>query len=697
MSDVNTELVREDWVYDEETYPNIFTACFYNGEKDEGWVFEISDRKNDRKALMSFLAKLHKGNHRLVGFNNIGFDYPVLHYVMYNKECTAESIYNKAMEIIKLQGDDKFAAMIPKKKWLIEQIDLYKIWHFDNKARATSLKMIEFNMRSDNIEDLPFPVGTVLNDQQKETLIKYNEHDVMQTYKFYLESKGAIAFREQLSEKYGKDFMNHNDTKIGKDYFIMRLEEESPNCCYVFDKKLRKNVVNQTKRKSINLGEVILPYVKFTRPEFQAVKDWLASQTITETKGVFSDIMEYQLGDVAKYAEMVEKKKKLKGEPTPEEVEQLLAEKPMSWIDPVELKSGKISYYWKWRVATNLNVVIDGFRYDFGTGGLHGSVPNSVFFADDSSKIVDFDVTSYYPSLSIVNKIYPEHLGEMFCEVYEDVFNQRKSYAKGTPENAVMKLALNGTYGASNDKFSPFYDPKFTMAITINGQLLLCLLAEMLMDTCDVQMIQANTDGVTFTVSSEMRDKAEVVRKEWEDITRLQLEGADYSKMFVRDVNNYVALYCDGNVKRKGAYEFDGLDWSKNQSSLVIKKAAFNYIMTGGDIETFIKSHKDKMDFMLRTKVPRSSRLVTSRVEIQGDEEVVIDTPQQNICRYYIANDGESLVKIMPPLKEDGEERRIGVDKAWLVKTCNDIKDYDGDINFDYYVEEAKKLIDFIG
>jgi hypothetical protein len=57
---------------------------------------------------------------------------------------------------------------------------------------------------------------------------------------------------------------------------------------------------------------------------------------------------------------------------------------------------------------------------------------------------VDWDVESYYPSLAIVNGLYPEHLGEEFVRVYSDMKNDRTSFKKGTPENAMLKLALNG-------------------------------------------------------------------------------------------------------------------------------------------------------------------------------------------------------------------------------------------------------------
>ena len=86
-----------------------------------------------------------------------------------------------------------------------------------------------------------------------------------------------------------------------------------------------------------------------------------------------------------------------------------------------------------------------------------------------------------YPNIAISNRIYPEHLTDKYCDIYKDMYEQRKAQPKGSAENAMLKLALNGTYGKSNDKYSVFYDPKFTMSITVNGQLSLCLLIDKLL------------------------------------------------------------------------------------------------------------------------------------------------------------------------------------------------------------------------
>lgn len=293
-----------------------------------------------------------------------------------------------------------------------------------------------------------------------------------------------------------------------------------------------------------------------------------------------------------------------------------------------------------------------------------------------------------YPNIAISNNVYPEHLGIEFCSIYQDVYEQRKSFPKGSTENAMLKLALNGVYGDSNNKFSPFYDPQYTLSITVNGQMSLCLLAEQLMEIPEMRIVQVNTDGITIAYPREHEELYMQICNAWQKQVKLQLEYADYSKMIIRDCNNYLALYTDGKIKRKGAYQYEGLGMHQNQGGLVIPMAAEAYMLHGTDILEFLKSHKNKYDFMLRTKVPRSSRLIL-RFE-DGTEEA-----QQNICRYYCSTKGGKLVKIMPPLagKESTDEREMQIDKEWNVKTCNDIKDFNWDIDYAYYYTEAEKLV----
>ena len=610
-----------DYIYDIETYPNVFTLAVEHADAPLRWMFEISDWRNDSRDIIAFLQFLKETDARMVGFNSLGFDYPVLHTLIRMGHSDARTLYDKAMAIINSQDDDdsKWVHQVNPSDRFVEQIDLFKIHHFDNKARATSLKVLEFNMRSDNIEDLPFPVGTLLNREQIEVLKKYNAHDVAQTKAFYRHTQDMIHFREELTRKYpGKDWINFNDTKIGKDYFIMKLEEAGVPC-YDFGPKGR--TPRQTKRPVIHLRDAILPWISFEQPEFTRVLGWLKDQSITETKGVFND----------------------------------------------------------------LTACVNGFTFVFGLGGIHGSVDSEVIESDDSEVIVDLDVTSYYPNLAIVNGFHPAHLGSDFVAIYKHLFEQRKSYPKKSAESAMLKLALNGVYGDSNNQFSVFYDPLYTMTITLNGQLLLCLLAEGLMHIPGLRLIQVNTDGLTVKVPREHKWLVDVARAAWQSRTGLNLEEAIYKAMMIRDVNNYVAVYEDGSTKRKGAYEWKA-GWHQNAGGLVIPKVAEKVLVEGAPIRETVENWPDIMDFMLRTKVPRSSHL---GLEIDG-----VTVRVQNITRYYIAKGGGRLFKWMPPLaKKPGEWRKIGVESGWGVQVCNDIKDAGKlPVDFDYYVQEVEKL-----
>ncbi len=602
--------------YDIETYPNCFTLSAAAIGLPVEWQFEISDRRNDSGAICEWVTMRQSIHAEMVGFNNVGFDYPVLHTLLQMRIATAASLYDKAQAIIHSQDSNRWMHQVfPSDRWL-PQIDLFKIHHFDNKARATSLKVLEFNMRAENVSDLPFPVGTYLNSEQMDVLLRYNMHDVHQTVAFYHQTVPMIEFRQQLSARHGKDFTNHSDVKIGKEIFQIELDRAGVHC-YDFGPDGR--IPRQTKRPVIHLRDCVPSWVRFERPEFKAIRQHFMETSITETKGAFK-----------------------------------------------------------------LEATVDGMTFYYGTGGLHASVSNKVYESNDDWIIYDVDVTSLYPSIAIECGYFPEHLGPRFVDVYRRLREQRVGYKKGTPENAMLKLALNGVYGASGDQFSIFFDPLFTMRITITGQLVITMLAERLMGILGVELIQCNTDGITMFMHRSVMDRVKQVCAEWEALTKLCLESVQYRCMAIRDVNNYLAVTMDGKTKRKGAYEYD-LDWHQNHSALVVPKVAKKVLVEGVTISDTVRSWPERMDFMLRVKVPRSSKLTYT--DDEGEQQI------QNTTRYYVAQEGGYLTKIMPPIKGNTEWRRIGVESGRKVCVCNNLADAVLPIDYDYYINEVEKLV----
>ena len=673
-------------VFDIESYPNYFSFTAYDRHTNQMIKFEVSWRCNHMASLIEWLMHWKNYGYSMVGYNNIGYDYPVIHAILEDGLYSAAQIYQVTDRIINTPWHGRFTNLIPAYKHHVPQIDLFRVHHFDNDARSTSLKKLEFVMRAGSIQDLPYEPGIPIpeTNEAADIVLNYNGHDVVMTNNFTTESMKALKFRVVMTEKYGKNFINHNDTKIGKDYFIMELQNAGVQC-------YESNQPVQTFRSSINLKDCIFDYVRFERKEFKDLLNQMKTTTITETKG-----------------------------------------------------------------ALAISVEVDGFSFDFALGGIHGSVKGETFTSNDDYVVTDADVASYYPNLAIKNGIHPEHLGTTFCKVYEDVYNQRKSYAKGTVENAAMKLALNGVYGDSNSMYSVFYDSKYTMSTTINGQLLLCMLAEQLMKIPNMTMIQINTDGLTIRYPRKHLPQYESICTWWETITQLQLEYVDYERMMIRDVNNYIAIDTKGKVKLKGAYVHAGahlgkdseLDWHKNHSALIVKIAAVKALVDGIPVSKTILSHTDIFDFFLLASVGRKDKL-TLRKDVKWDDVVVMaggNTKEyQRTSRYLVVNDGGSLIKTMPKISrrtanvqmeiknwrgkkitglnknfkatslveyqmakdqgyttkdggvyDMGPDRDFEVEANWEVEIFNEVPTNDigfYDINYNFYIEKAEKLV----
>lgn len=628
-------------VHDTEIYQNLLLYVFYDIDTKEWFVFQISPYTDQRRELMIFIKTVGL----MIGFNSLNFDYPLFHYLI---QILQKDFNIKGRELLRLINI-KSLALIKSNKFaevrnpLISQLDPFKIHHFDNINKATSLKMLEFIFRMPNIAELPYSPNTFLTEDQVDKVIEYCKNDVFATNIFYEKSQQEIKMREKLSLVFNLPMMNWNDPKIGENILMKFIRE-----------KLQKYDLGKSPREKIVVKDILFDYLWFDSPPFHAIHQWFQGRVLKDTKKAFSEL---PLEDV-----------------------QLL--NPYINLEKKNMVKGKVKI---------LNVVFNGFQYNFGLGGIHGSIESGVYLSDDEFVILDVDVAGFYPNEAIKNRFYPEHLTEIFCDILELIGLERKKYEKKTPENTGLKLAGNAAYGKSNSQFSLLYDPQYTMKTTINGQLLLCMLAEWLSVIPEIVMIQANTDGFTFKLRKSYVGLMKVICQRWENLTKLTLEHSSYAKMIIRDVNNYLAVDFKGKIKRKGAFEYER-ELHKNHSMLIIPKAIEQYYVNNIPIaESIMKG--DKWDFFKRVKLNNLGRLVG-----RSEKE---ENKYHKITRYYISEYGETLIKLLAPLKNKTIDREFNIEKGFICTVANTVNDQvlntmEQNINYQYYISECEKIINAI-
>jgi len=358
------------WTYDLEQTVNFHSAIFINIFTDEIKQFVVSPYLDQRKEYLEFIKQ--KGL-ILVGFNNIDFDYQLHHILLVRKdiltmpvEDVLKLLYERAQVLTDSTIHRYDKKMIREWEMLIPQLDLYKIPHFDNEAKRTSLKALEVAMRMESVQDMPFKHYDEIHESDFPKVIKYNIHDVKATLKFLREymMKG-IKLRQDISNLYNIKVMNANDIKMGEEIFAKELSRDM-NLPTWEVKKLK------TTRSGVDLSDCILDKVKFQSNEFQSILDFYKKQYIYSTKSAFSKTPASELGELWNYCAKTEND--YSTNPGKVKVKKLI------------VNEDGIDY------LTKLNVIYKGFQYDFGTGGIHGCISPGIYKEDNEWMIVDIDV-----------------------------------------------------------------------------------------------------------------------------------------------------------------------------------------------------------------------------------------------------------------------------------------------------------------
>jgi hypothetical protein len=661
-----------DWVFDIEFYQNFFCVnfrSFPDGERRK--TFEISHRRDQRHELIAFLLQTD-GHYvkelRTIGFNNVGYDYPVLHMLIENPEISLLIWWKKVQREI----FNERKGMVWDNQRHIFQIDLFKINHYDNMAKSASLKWLEFTKKWYKVQDLPIAPDQVIEENQMDALIKYCWNDVDFTYEMAHDDWNAVKFRENMSKVLGRNVMDYSDVRIGEFLNQKKYEE-------LTGKKYMDFKEGRTFRKNYKMDDIIPSCVNFQTP---FMKDFLADLR----KRTFAD------GDTGFKFDIVI---------TGGEFNRI--------VEGGFSKKKDIEAEWQ-----KLSTIIT-----FAKGGLHTIDMPRIVDRAEGYTLMEKDVGSMYPRAIVVNQIYPQHLGVEWNMGISNAYDYRldvlkpklktleygsEEYQKVDDEQAVYKLAMNGGgFGKLGSAYSWQYDPLAKYQVTMGCELMLLMLIEAFLIR-GIEVISVNTDGVVVHYPKEMQETVDKIHKWWEEKTQFILEDTHYNKLVFSSVNDYIAVIVDPETdevektKFKGDFEIDK-DPHKNNSQRIVAIALNEYFTKGTKLTDIIGNlgyeyeegkKVDIYDYCIGKK--KTSSCEYWHV-VKGKAERVPD----KVIRYYVAKTPDYLLKKYTKGKRAGGYEKInaGFNHVLFMDYFPMTQGRGGNYNIDknYYMNECRKVI----
>ena len=324
--------------------------------------------------------------------------------------------------------------------------------------------------------------------------------------------------------------------------------------------------------------------------------------------------------------------------------------------------------------------VVSNLQYSVGIGGIHSINKPRIYVPKEDEYIGHLDVASMYPSFIVQYGWFPTHLGKAGLDVYIDLYHQRLHAKHSGQElkNLALKLVLNSVTGKMQQETSWLYDPKSVFKIRINGQLVLLMLADILLQYgCEI--IQVNTDGVMFIAKKDRESDIMESVSELEQLTKLSFEADRYEAFYQYAVNDYFGVVNENKIDKKGMFITEN-KLGKGLTPTIIPKAVIAYFIKHIPIRDTIRNCNDIYEFLMAQRVDK-------KFKIEYNNHYV-----QRINRYYASTKGYWLYKIK---HENGKESFENMLTKSGVKILNKIDNTDvpDDINYAYYESEARKII----
>lgn len=332
----------------------------------------------------------------------------------------------------------------------------------------------------------------------------------------------------------------------------------------------------------------------------------------------------------------------------------------------------------------DMEIAIGSSVYRMGLGGLHSSEKNCAWKADKAVQLFDRDVASYYPAIVVNCGLAPSSLGDAFLDVYKTLIARRMDAKRlglqTVSEN--LKVCINGTFGKTGSPYSILYAPEMTLQITVSGQLFLLMLIEML-EGVGVSVVSANTDGVIVACPRRKRSVMLKTIASWEKATGFITEETEFSAIYSRDVNAYLAVGVDGKVKGKNVFYDPWRDggggkdrywrFQKNPSCQICVEAVEKFLVSGIDVEKTIRGCSDITRFL-------AVKNVTGGAHKDGDY-------LGKVVRWYYASGESGVINYIT-------NGRIVADTHGARPLMDLPAGMPDDVDYDWYISRALEMME---
>ena len=246
------------FVYDVESFPNLFTCTLLNTNSNKIGVYEISNRKNDLGKIISTF--LNKGI-IFCGYNNKYYDDPIINYIILNQQILLQKpVWDVTKDIKTLSNEiiesgDKFDSWSTyKHAHCFPSFDLLRMM-FSKKLRC-GLKELQVTMQYPNVQEYDGDFNRNVQDSEIDNIISYNINDVNSTNQLLLLNQKNIDLRIGIHNEYGINAMSMDGVGIGNEILKTKyLQATNKKWSEVKDLRSPCNIVD--------LNEIILPKISF--------------------------------------------------------------------------------------------------------------------------------------------------------------------------------------------------------------------------------------------------------------------------------------------------------------------------------------------------------------------------------------------------------------------------------------------------